>query len=146
MLLKSRTSEETKRLPTLLKCFSDPQWTERIMDDALSSLSTRQSQARLLEDRISAFTLAIDKQQKRLTDIKQYGMRHFWYKICGHLESRLKKGEMIRLQNVEKTKEAKEYLIVVNNEIRLAEKQLQILQNAYEQYAKTKQILEQKLS
>ncbi|CAF1559948.1 unnamed protein product [Adineta ricciae] len=144
MLPDAEILKETKLNLDLSRSSEDPQWVEKRIDHIQSTLSANESQARLLQDRIIAYSLIIDKQQKHLAVLKQPGVKQFWYKLSDRLESRLNKYETTWLKNLEKCNKAEQDLITINHTIRVARKQLQILQSAYYQF--TTPVLENALT
>ncbi|CAF2394836.1 unnamed protein product [Rotaria sp. Silwood2] len=145
MSLEQQIQQESERFYVLFGRLSDTQWSEAAMPEVKSHLTALQNQARLTKNTINKFNMTVDKEYKRLADLKGHGVRHVWYQVRGKLEQRLDEQEKTWLREFEKCKEEEQRLAVLQEQINSAEQHLHQCQSTYEEYAKTKKELDELL-
>ncbi|CAF1568116.1 unnamed protein product [Adineta steineri] len=143
MSLEQQIQKESERFQALFDRLSDAQWSDGALPEAQNYLITCKDHVRLAQENITEFNTAVEKEHKRLLDIKGHGVRHTWYKVRGKLEERLDEQEKTWLQEFEKCKEEEERLIVLQEEVRSAETYLHECQTAYDEYINTKRELDE---
>lgn len=142
MSLDQQIQRESERFQALFERLSETQWSEAAMPEAHARLMEYQEQARRVQSKINAFNAAVEKEHKRLLDIKGHGVRHAWYKVRGKLEQRVDEQEKTWLLEFEKCKEEEERLTIINEEIPSAQAYRQQCQAAHDEYVRTKRALD----
>ncbi len=145
MSLEQQIQSESERFQVLFDRLSGTQWSDGAVPEAQSHLAACQNRASLTQENINNFNTAVEREHKRLLDIKGHGVRHAWYKVRGKLEERLDEQEKTWLREFEKCKEEEDRLTVLKEEIHSAQIYLHQCQNAYDEYVKTKQALDELL-
>ncbi|CAF3953656.1 unnamed protein product [Rotaria sp. Silwood1] len=141
MSLEQQIQNESERFQALFNHLSDTQWSEAALPEVKLDLGALQMQARQTKDKINKFNATVDKEYKRLADIKGHGVRHVWYRVRGKLEQRLDEQEKTWLREFEKCKEEEQRLTVLQEQINSAQQHLHQCESAYEDYVKTKKEL-----
>ncbi|CAF4869358.1 unnamed protein product, partial [Rotaria sp. Silwood1] len=134
MSLEQQIQNESERFQALFNHLSDTQWSEAALPEVKLDLGALQMQARQTKDKISKFNATVDKEYKRLADIKGHGVRHVWYRVRGKLEQRLDEQEKTWLREFEKCKEEEQHLTVLQEQINSAQQHLHQCESAYEDY------------
>ncbi|CAF4996443.1 unnamed protein product, partial [Rotaria sp. Silwood1] len=134
MSMEQQIQNESERFQALFNRLSDTQWSEAALPEVKLDLGALQMQARQTKDKISKFNATVDKEYKRLADIKGHGVRHVWYRVRGKLEQRLDEQEKTWLREFEKCKEEEQHLTVLQEQINSAQQHLHQCESAYEDY------------